>query len=334
MGAFRLAIAPRPRAGEVFDVIVVGAGPAGLTAALYSARFALKTLVVSEDVGGTLIDAGPVDDYLGLPSISGPDLAKRFEGHVARYRVPVVRGRVVDVRRGNGLFTVVTEGGDSFRASTVVIAVGSRRRRLNVPGEREFTGKGVSYCAPCDAPLFKDKVVAVVGGGNAALQAALLLSSYSSKVYLVHRRDSFRAFPVYVKLVRESPNIELILNRVVIEIGGSRAVEWVRLRNVVSGEEEVVSAQGVVVEIGSEPPKEFFKRIGLQTDGSGYVVVKPGQLTNIPGIFAAGDCTAGPFKKKFDQIVVASAEGAVAALSAYEYLMERRGAKVLVPGWG
>ena len=319
--AFRIRLGIRPKPTEVMDVVVVGAGPAGLTAALYAARFMLRVVVIGEEIGGTLTEAGEVDDYPAVPSIQGPDLAKKFELHVSKYKVPIIRDRVIDVRRSSNLFEVYTQHNGVFKGKTVILAVGSKRRRLNVPGEAEFSGRGVSYCAPCDAPLFKDKVVAVVGGGNAALQAALLMTSYSPKVYLIHRRDTFRAFPIYVKLTLSNPKIEPILNSVVTEIGGDKFVKWVRVRNVKSGEERVINVEGVIVEIGSEPPKEFFKRIGLETDEKGYIVVKPGQLTNIPGIFAAGDCTAGPYKKKFDQIVTAAAEGAIAALSAYEYLI-------------
>lgn len=149
------------------------------------------------------------------------------------------------------------------------------------------------------------------------------MTSYSPKVYLIHRRDSFKAFPIYVKLVKENPKIELVLNTIITEVGGERTLEWIKVRDVRTGEERKLRVNGLIVEIGSEPPKEFFKNVGLETDERGYIVVKPGQQTNIPGIFAAGDCTAGPCKKKFDQIVTAAAEGAIAALSAYEYLMER-----------
>lgn len=320
---FRITLGLRPRPAELLDVLIIGAGPAGLTAALYAARFALKTLVISEEVGGTLMEAGEIDDYPGIPSIHGPELARRFEAHVVKYNVPIVRDRVTDVRKTNDIFEVHTEHSGVFRSRTVIIAVGSKRRRLGVPGEDKFIGKGVSYCAPCDAPLFKGKVVAVVGGGNAALQAALLMTSYSPKVYLIHRRDSFRAFPIYVKLVKENPRIELLLNTVVTEVGGEKTLKWVKIKNVKSGEERKLEVKGLIVEVGSEPPREFFEKIGLEVDDKGYIVVRPGQLTNIPGIFAAGDCTAGPCKKKFDQIVTAAAEGALAALSAYEYIMER-----------
>ncbi|MEM4775532.1 MAG: FAD-dependent oxidoreductase [Sulfolobales archaeon] len=321
----RLRLPARAAPGEVFDVIVVGGGPAGLSAALYAARFSLKVLLVTESIGGTLNEAGVIDDYIGVPDVLGPELAKKFESHVMKYRVPVVIDRVVAVRRIGEEFEVVLQNSGSYRSTSVIIAVGSLRRGLGVPGEDRLKGRGVTYCAPCDAPMFKDKEVAVVGGGNAALQGALLVASYASKVYLVHRRDSFRAFPVYVGLVERNPKIELVLNSVITEIGGTDRVEWIKVKNLVSGETKEIKVSGVIIEIGSEPPRDFLKSIGLELDEYGYVIVRPGQKTNIEGIFAAGDCTGGPYKKKFDQIVTAVAEGAVAAYSAYEYVISKRG---------
>lgn len=309
---------------EPHDVVIVGAGPAGLSAALYSARLGLKTACVSEDVGGTLNEAGEIDDYLGIQNTLGPDLAKKFEEHVRKYRVPIFRDLVVDVVREGDSFKVLTRSGNTLKARTVILAVGSKRRKLGVPGEAEFANRGVSYCAPCDAPLFKDKTVAVVGGGNAALQSALLLTSYATKVYLIHRRESFRAYDTYVKSVTTNPKVELVLNSVVKTIGGDRSVKWVEVENVATHEIRRLDVEGILIEVGSEPPKAFLSKIGVSLDEHGYVIVEPGQKTSVEGIFAAGDCTGGPHKKKFDQIVTAAAEGALAALSAYEYIIKAR----------
>lgn len=317
---FRLGIPKKPRETEILDVLVVGAGPAGLSAALYSKRLGLKTVCIGEDIGGTLNEAGIVDDYIGIQDILGPELAKKFVEHVRKYEVPIYRDSAIDIVKENNKFKVTTKSGVVFTARAVILAVGSKRRKLGVPGEAEFAGRGVTYCAACDAPLFKEKVVAVVGGGNSALQSALLMTSYATKTYLIHRRDSFRAYDVYVKSVTNHPKIELVLNSVVRSIGGSKSVEWIEVENLVTHETRKISVDGVLIEIGSEPPKEFFTRIGLKLDEYGYVIVEPGQKTNIEGMFVAGDCAGGPYKKKFDQVVTAAAEGALAALSAYEYL--------------
>lgn len=317
---FRLDLITRPARGT-HDVIIVGGGPAGLSAALYSKRFGLSTAVITEKVGGSLTEAGLIDDYIGVPEIMGPDLARRFEEHVRKYDVPIILDKVEKVLKEGDVFKVLTHSRVEFTAKAVIIAVGSKRKRLGVPGEEEFRGRGVTYCAPCDAPLFKDKVTAVVGGGNATLQAALLLAEYSPKVYLIHRRDEFRAFKAYVDLIRRNDRIEPVLNTVVVRIGGDSTVKWIEVKNMKTGEVSKIPVEGVVIEVGSVPPKEFLESIGLKTDEKGFVIVGPGQETNIPGVFAAGDCTAGPHKKKFDQVVTATAEGAVAALSAYEYIL-------------
>ena len=321
--SFRLAPLPKKEVSEgLNDVIIVGAGPAGLSAALYSARFKLKVLVIAKEIGGTLNEAGVIDDYIGLPNIRGSELGRLMAEHVSKYDVPIINDEVVNVVKNGEVFKVITKSGKKFRSKAVILAVGSRRRRLGVPGEDRFLGKGVSYCAACDAPLFKDKVVAVVGGGNAALQAAILLSSYASKVYLIHRRKEFRAFPIYVDRVKELDNVELILNSVITEIGGKEWVEWVRVRDKETNEEKLIKVNGVFVEIGSEPPKDFFTKLGLKTDERGYVIVGAGQETNIKGIFAVGDCAVNPYRKKFDQVVTAVADGAIAALNAYEYILK------------
>ncbi|OYT47680.1 MAG: thioredoxin reductase [Desulfurococcales archaeon ex4484_42] len=323
---FRLEVPTRPKAPEVkeYDVIVVGAGPAGLSAALYLARFMLKTVVVAKTIGGALTEAGIIDDYIGIPNIDGPKLGELFRSHVEKYGVPIITDEVIDIKREGIWFKVMTKGGFVLKSLAVIIATGSVRRRLNVPGEDRFRGKGVTYCAPCDAPLFKGKIIAIVGGGDAAASAAILTARYASKVYIIHRRDKLRAQPYWVKLISENPRIEVLYNKVVTEIGGDEFVKYVMLKDVKTGSLSTLNVNGVIIEIGSEPPREFFKRIGLKTTEEGYVLIGPKQETNIEGIFAAGDCTAGPCKYKFDQVVTAVAEGALAAYATYNYVLKIR----------
>ncbi|BBL46642.1 thioredoxin-disulfide reductase [Metallosphaera sedula] len=308
---------------EKFDTIIIGLGPAAYSAALYAARYMLKTLVIGETPGGQLTEAGEVDDYLGLIGVQASEMIKLFNAHVEKYKVPVLMDRVESFRREGEEYVVKTKRKGEFRASTLIVAVGTKRRKLNVPGENEFTGRGVSYCSVCDAPLFKNRPVVVVGGGNSALDGAELLSRYATKVYLVHRREEFRAQPIIVKLVKEKPNVELILNSVVKEIKGDKLVRKVVVQNLKTGEIREIDANGIFVEIGFEPPTEFAKINGLEVDEQGYIKVDDWTRTNLPGVFAAGDCTNKWIG--FRQVATSTAMGAVAAHSAYNYLNERKG---------
>ncbi len=306
---------------KTWDVVIVGGGAAGVAAAIYSARYMLDTIIVTETEGGTLLEAAEIENYPGFPSIMGSSLAVKFYEHLRKYNVPVIRARVTEISKtSNGLFLVKGTRGLELRSRTVIIAIGTVRRKLGVPGEEELHGRGVSYCTVCDAPIFKGKVVAVIGGGDSALQGALLVSKYAAKVYLVHRRNEFRAQPIYVKQVRENPKIELVLSDTVVEIGGKDKVEWIKLR---SG--KVLKVDGVFIEIGEEPPREFLEKIGLELDEKGFIKVREDMSTNIPGIFAAGDVTNIPLK----QVVTAVYTGARAATAAYEYV-----SKMKYSGWG
>ena len=313
----------RPKKGEEFDVVIVGAGPAGLSAAIYTTRFLLNTLVVAKDIGGQLNLTDWVDDYPGLKKIRASLLVDKFRHHAEMFGAKIVDRVVVEgiERLEDGRYRVYGKGIDVV-AKAVIFAVGSRRRKLNVPGEAELAGKGVSYCSVCDAPFYKGKdAVVVVGGGDAAFEGAILLSGYVKKVYLVHRRDQFRAKPFYVEMAKSKPNIEFVLNSVVTEIRGKDKVESVVVRNKVTGEEKELKVDGVFIEIGFEPPKEWFQSMGLETDEVGYIKVDEWMRTNLEGVFAAGDCTT--LWKGFRQIVTAAAMGAVAAYSVYNYLAEK-----------
>jgi len=315
----------RDIAGKVYDVVVVGGGPAGLTAALYAARYMLSVVVITERIGGQMAEAGWIENYPGIPRIVGPELAKRFEEHVKRYNVPIILDTVVDVLRDGELFVVKLASGVELKGHTIILAIGVRKRRLGVPGELEFLGRGVSYCAPCDAPLFRGKRVAVVGGGDSAASAALLLAEYADKVYIVHRRDQLRVQPLYRKLLDENPRIEVLYNRVVKRICGDKVVRKLVLENTVNGQIEELNVDGVFIEIGAEPPTDFAKKLGLEVDDKGYIKVRDDMSTNIPGVFAAGDCTNAFGGVK--QIIVAAAMGAIAATSAYKYLLGKEGGR-------
>ncbi|MEM4046108.1 MAG: thioredoxin-disulfide reductase [Metallosphaera sp.] len=308
---------------EKFDTIIIGLGPAAYSAALYAARYMLKTLVIGETPGGQLTEAGEVDDYLGLIGIQAMDMIKTFNSHVEKYKVPILMDRVESFKQEGDSYVVKTKRKGQFRASTIIVAVGTKRRKLNVPGENEFLGRGVSYCSVCDAPLFKNRPVVVVGGGNSALDGAELLSRYATKVYLVHRREEFRAQPIIVKLVKEKSNVEMLLNSVVKEIRGDKLVRKVLIENLKTGEVKELDVNGIFVEIGFEPPKEFAKLNGLEVDEQGYIKVDEWTRTNLPGVFAAGDCTNTWIG--FRQVATSTAMGAVAAHSAYNFINEKKG---------
>lgn len=325
--SLRLGALPQrrtPPKGEHYDVLIAGAGPAGLSAAIYAARFLLKSVVITEDVGGQLNLTNVVDDYPATLSINATELISRFRDHAEKlFGVPIYTNISVQKleREGDEYHVTGTRDLDVY-AKTIILAVGSRRRKLNVPGEAEFTGRGVSYCSICDAPLYKGKdAVVVVGGGDAAFEGAILLSGYVKKVYLVHRRSEFRAKPYYVQEATSRPNIEFLLSSVVTEIRGDKLVRSVIVKNNLDGTTRELNVDGVFVEIGFEPPKEWYQSLGLEVDDLGYIKTDMWMRTNLPGVFAAGDAIS--LWRGFRQIVNAAASGAIAAYSAYTYLTER-----------
>ncbi|MFB6470294.1 MAG: thioredoxin-disulfide reductase [Vulcanisaeta sp. AZ3] len=309
---------------KVHDVIIIGGGPAGLSAAIYAARYGLSTIIITEEIGGQVGKAGWVENYLGYTRITGPDLVAKFEEHVKYYNVPIIIDSAENVERDGDLFNVSTLNGDTYTSRTVIITVGEERRKLNVPGEDTYNGRGVSYCAPCDAPLFKGKVVAVVGGGDSAASAALLLTEYASKVYIIHRRNELRAEKYYQDLLFKNPKIEILWNTVVKELQGDKLLRKAILQRVDTKEVFELPLDGLFVEIGADPPVDLFKRIGLELSQSGYIKVNYLMETSIPGIYAAGDCV-DLTPRDFRQIVVAAGQGALAAYSAYNYITKKFG---------
>jgi thioredoxin reductase (NADPH) len=302
---------------ETYDVIIVGGGPAGMTAAIYARRKLLKTLLISRDMGGQVLLVGYIENYPGFVERSGMALADILERQAKEFGTEIVMGEVKRVEKAKGLFRVISDEGE-FLARALIVTGGSSYKRLNVPGEEEFFGRGVSTCATCDAPLARGRVVAMVGGGNAALQGIELLAKYASKVYAIHRRDRFRADEILVERVKKMPNVEPVLNSEVKEIRGEKKVEGVVIKDVKTGEVKEVVVERVFIEVGREIKLDYIKHL-VRTNEIGQVVVDREQRTSYKGIFAAGDVT----DLKYGQAIIAAGDGAVAALSAYDYLMER-----------
>jgi len=292
-----------------YDLIIIGAGPAGLTAGIYAARYKLNTLVLSKFSGGVAATADKVCNFPSYFEIKGIELMQNIISHVKKLEVPIKNEEVLEIGKGKGEGFVVETKKESYNARKVIFAAGTERSKLNVKGEAGFLGRGVSYCATCDAAFFKEKTVAVIGGSNAALTAALLLSEFGSKVYIIYRKDHFfRAEPAWVELVEKDKKIEVLFNSEVEEIYGDKAVEGVKLK---SGKD--LKLEGVFIEIGSEAKTEILDGIGVKKTKKDYVMVDREQKTNVKGFFAAGDVTDNSLK----QIITACGEGATAAHSAY-----------------
>jgi thioredoxin-disulfide reductase len=309
----------------MYDVIIVGAGPAGLTAAIYTSRRELKSLVLTKDLSDQVMSTSHIENYPGFKGIDGLTLMQEMEKHVKSFGVEVIYEEVVKIIPKKNFFIVKTEE-KSYEGKTVILAFGKTPRSLNVPGEKEFTGKGVSYCTTCDAPLFKDKRVAVIGGGNSALDSVLLLSNIAKKVYLIHRRDEFRGFESLVNEIKKKKNVEFVLSHVAVKFNGNKTLRSIIIEDVKTKKKKEIEVDGVFIEIGSEVKTEFIKNL-VKLDESNHIIINQNCETSYPGIFAAGDVTSIPFK----QIIVAAGEGAKTGLSVYNYL---HGIKAPIIDWG
>jgi NADH-dependent peroxiredoxin subunit F len=300
----------------LYDVIIVGGGPAGMTAAVYAVRKKLDILLITRDFGGQLMWTREIENYMGFQYITGPELITKFEEQVKKFPVNIKYEEVEKLTRAADGTFVVQGGETSYQGKTVIVASGKRPRRLNVPGEEEFTGRGVGYCATCDGPLYAGKTVAVVGGGNSALQAAIELCGIADKVHLVVRGD-YRADPIVVEKLEDCSNVTVLKGYRAQEIAGGQTVEKFVVASGDSAQE--LKVQGVFIEIGLDPNSEFARQV-VKLNAYNEIAVDCRARTNIPGLFAAGDVTSGPDK----QIIVAAGDGAKAALGAYEYLLYKK----------
>ena len=306
---------------EIYEVIVIGMGVTGFAAAMYAGRLGLKTLVIGEFEGGTINYAHDVENYPGFDSISGANLAAKIEKHAKEYDIKVLKARVEKVeKRGNCFF--VTTDSKVLQTSTIIFATGSEWRKLEVPGSKEFEGRGVTYCALCDGPLFKGKTVAVVGGSDSAAKEALLLTEYAKKVFIIYRKEKIHPEPATLKQVEEKVKkgkIEIINNTNVIEIKGRKVLENLKLDKAYKNKKEL-KIDGLFVAIGQIPQSTLAKNLGVRLNDKSEIMINKKSETSVEGIFAAGDVTDMPFK----QAIIGVSGGVVAAHTAYEYARKTR----------
>lgn len=318
------------------DVIIVGGGPAGLTAGMYAARARLDAVLLERGApGGQLLNTERIEDYTGFESILGGELADLMTKHAQKFGLRIDTATVTSIKKlEDGEFRVTTEGGDVYVAPAVVLTAGGTPVKLGVPGEGEFAGKGVSYCALCDGAFFKDEVIAVVGGGDAATEEGDFLTRYGSKVYIIHRRDEFRAQKVLQERVLRNPKIEVIWDTVVEGIvGDGKGVTALRLRNVKSGERRELPVGGVFIFVGFRPNTGNLLEDHVEHDAAGYLVTDRDMRTSLPGLFAAGDVRAQLTR----QITTAVGDATTAAIAAERYLTRlreaRAGARAVDAAW-
>lgn len=314
MGGFTQKQRAVPEAGAIYDVIVLGGGPAGLNAALYAKRKGLEVAIFAKRFGGQVLDTSTVENYLGFDTLTGEGLSQKFMDHLDTLAVPMAEEiSISTIGKDGDIFVIGLENGESYRGRSVIVALGSRPRRLGVPGEETYAGKGVAYCAICDGPLFKGKTVTVAGGGNSAVEAALDLAKIAAHVILVHR-SRLRADAVLVEKLEQTENIEVHLETKILEAVGDEKLTGIKVERP-DGVTEILPTDGLFIEIGYLPNSQLFDG-WLELNGHGEIVIDADNRTSLPGVFAAGDITVVSYK----QIAIAVGEGAKAALSANAWL--------------
>jgi len=300
----------------MYDLIIIGAGPAGITASVYAARKKMNLLVISKDIGGQAAWSGDIENYTGYQFITGPELAQKFEEHMRKYDIALKENEeVIELKKAGDVVVVKTDKG-AYETRTAIIASGKRSRELNVPGEKEFKNRGLTYCATCDGPLFAGKDVAVIGGGNSALDAALQMINIAKRVYIINITSALGGDAIMRQKVEANDKVAIFNNAQVTAILGDKMVNAIKIKK--GDKEEALLLQGVFVEIGLMPNSEFTKDI--EKNQLGEIKVTSSNGTNIPGIFAAGDVTDVPEK----QIIIAAGEGSKACLSAFRYLAQHK----------
>ena len=302
---------------NIYDIAIVGSGPAGYAASIYASRYKLKNIVFGKLTGGTITEAHKVCNYPGVSDISGIELGMKFHEQAKEQGAETSTQSIVDIKKENGIFKLITDSGKEYFSKTVILATGTDRNKLAIPDEDKYLGKGLSYCATCDAMFYREKTVAVVGGSNSATMAATMLADIAKKVYIIYRGTELRGEPVWIDQVNKKSNITIIFQTLVTGLSGEPKLEIVKLSKEFEGSNEL-KVDGIFIEIGSEPNITLPVKLGLDLDEKNYIKVAQNQSTSILGIWAAGDCTTN--SNKFKQVVTAASEGSIAANAIFCYL--------------
>lgn len=300
-----------------YDLAIVGSGPAGLSASVYASRYAVNNVVIGGVGGGIMAQAPDIGNWLGTKQIPGFELAQKSVEHVKSLGTEVLQVMVDEIEKKDEIFSLILSDGKRLEARAILLALGTKHRHLNVPGEKEFEGKGISYCATCDGFFYRGKTVVVIGGGDSAACSAIHMAGIAEKVYVLYRQDNLRCEASWKKLIEENPKIEVLTNTNIKEIKGGTKVEKIIVDSVFKNSNEI-AVDGVFVEVGSDPNTKLAKDLGVECDEDGYIRIEPDGRTNIKGVWAAGDITTG--SNKFKQIITAASEGAIAANSIQMYL--------------
>ena len=303
----------------MYDLIIIGAGPAAFGASIYASRYKIKHLIVGKEMGGQIVKTSRIENWPGFESISGPELIEKFSDQAKKLGAEIVQDEVRKISQKENYFEVETAIGKKYESKNIILALGMKPRKLNVPGEDEFVGRGVSYCAICDAMFFRGKDVAVIGGGDSAAKATIHLSEFANKISVFYPEGKLIMEPALLEIIKKNEKIKIIECKGIVEIKGEKKVSGI----VCKVDEECkdckeIPVSGVFIEIGSVPGVEIVKQIGVETDESGYIIVKDDQSTNVSGVFSAGDVTTA--SNKFRQLITATSEGAIAAASVYQKL--------------
>lgn len=304
---------------KIYDLVIIGSGPAGLSAAVYAQRACLDTLIIEKTgmSGGQILTTTEVDNYPGLPGIGGFDLGMKMREHVDNLGGLFHTGEVMEITNQKDVKEIRLDDGSVIKTRTIIIATGASHRKLGISGEAEFTGAGVSYCATCDGAFFRNRTTAVIGGGDVAVEDAIFLARLCQKVYVIHRRDSFRAAKVLSEKLLSLENVEVLWNTTPVSISGNTNVESLNINHKDTGKDQSLAVDGVFIAVGMEPNTDIYKSL-VTTDKTGYIVADETCRTNVPGIFAAGDIRT----KQLRQVVSAASDGANAVYSVQRYLEE------------